>query len=359
MTDPEVSFIIVTYNRRDDLVVCLDSIFQQDYPHKQILVIDNNSSDGTRDVVRQRYPEVTLYTTPHNMGTSITRNAGIRLSHGEFVWFLDSDSRIVDPSLTRVLVERMIEHPDLGAVGGEAVMDEEEKIVGVKRLVLEPNGMIRGEFLLDLANFEVSEADVLSTCNLFTRRPVLRQVGGFDPLFFFYLEDIDLTYRIRNLGYRLAVLGKMPVVHSFSEEVRGRHVFQPRRNRNFFVFKNFGLREILLLPLRDIQFLLSRRTMRRVLVFARKAELGAKGFVRVVPAREAAARLTTAKVAAAVWKAGLVALSLFASYLLFLPHLPQIMASRGRRTNHLDQVDLTMFRREHSAPPRATEATDA
>jgi hypothetical protein len=250
------------------------------------------------------------------------------------------------------LFERM---PAVGAVGGEAVLDESQNIVGIKRLVIQPNGMTRGEIILGVKPFELVPVECIATCNLFTRRKVLQEVGGFDPLFFFFLEDVDLTYRIHRAGYELYVIGNVPVIHEFSEHARARHAFEPRRNRNFFVVKNFGIARILTLPLFDLAYLLKFDNVRRTMKFARTAHLGARGVVAIASS-SSAVRLRG--MLDAIRVALFMASSLVASYVLFLPHIPEILRSRRRAVNHLDILDLSLFRIEGRCEqnPRAAGA---
>jgi GT2 family glycosyltransferase len=183
MPKPSIAVIVVTHNRKDDLARCLESVAQQQYESLETIVVDNGSTDGTAGFVRESYPGCTLCVSGKNAGTSVTRNAGIKLSSSEYIWFLDSDAYIADPGLGQALVSLFDRNPDIGAVGGEAVVDTNNQIIGVKRQILERNGMLRGDFLLDLKPLEFRSVECLPTCNLFIRRDVLQKVGGL-TLFF-------------------------------------------------------------------------------------------------------------------------------------------------------------------------------
>ena len=345
MSKPLIAVIVVTHNRKDDLARCLESVAQQQYESLETIVVDNGSTDGTAELVRHRYSGCTLCISEKNAGTSVTRNAAIKLSRGEYIWFLDSDAYITDAGLGQVLVGLFDRNPNIGAIGGEAVVDTNNQIIGVKRQILERNGMLRSDFLLDLKPLEFLSVECLPTCNLFVRRKAIQEIGGFDPLFFFFLEDTDLTYRMYKAGYQLGVLGRMPVIHSFSERSRARHILEPRRNRNFFVLKNFKLWKFFFLPALDLLYLCNFNSFKRTMNYARKSHLGSKAFV-TVPSSANALKLRPSQVFKAFLLAFGIAGSLAMSYVLLVPYIPAVLRSRWRNVNHILSADLTQFRVE-------------
>jgi len=348
MSEPLISAIVVTRNRKEDLGRCLGSVAQQLYGNIELIIVDNGSTDGSAEWVREHHPECTLCISENNAGTSVTRNAALKLSKGEYIWFLDSDAYITDPSLGLALVRLFDQNPNLGAVGGEAVVDANNQIVGVKRQILERNGMLRSDFLVDLEPFEFFPVQCLPTCNLFVRRKVLEEVGGFDPIFFFYLEDTDLTYRIHKAGYQLGVIGRTPVIHSFSERSRACHILEPRRNRNFLVLKNFSLSKIFLLPIFDVMYLCNPNSFRRTMNYARKSHLGTKAFVTVLSEAQAL-KSRPKQIMKAFLLAFAIAGSLAMSYVLLVPYIPAVLRSRWHKLNYIALTDMSRFRVERAA----------
>jgi GT2 family glycosyltransferase len=159
--------------------------------------------------------------------------------------------------------------PGLGAVGGEAVLDGSGVSTGVKRLFLTPNGFVQGHALHD-ASPTRHEATVIASCNLMLRWSDFRALGGFDPFYFFFYEDIDLTWRLHCLGRRAAVLSPMPVLHLFAETVRVQRLWLHARNRMYFCVKTLPAWRVLLLPLLDLAFLFQIDNVRRLLRRARQ-----------------------------------------------------------------------------------------
>ena len=101
---PLVSIIILNLNRKKDLIECLDTIFEQDYPNFEVILIDNGSSDGSLTNFPNRFSKVRIYKTKTNLGTSYTRNAGVKFSNGEYIWFLDNDCLITNKSAITILI---------------------------------------------------------------------------------------------------------------------------------------------------------------------------------------------------------------------------------------------------------------
>ncbi|MBK9123562.1 MAG: glycosyltransferase family 2 protein [Chloroflexi bacterium] len=113
LTTPLVSAIIATYNRRDYVCVAIDSVLAQTYPSVVLIVVDDGSTDGTGDMLRERYEDRIRYVYQANQGRSEARNHGMRLAAGEYIAFLDSDDLWEPDKLTRQIAF-MREHPHYG-----------------------------------------------------------------------------------------------------------------------------------------------------------------------------------------------------------------------------------------------------
>ena len=257
---PLVSIIIVNLNRVKELTNCIDSLNSQNYKNYEILLIDNNSIDGSAENIKSKFPNVYVYKTSKNLGTSYTRNAGINFSKGELIWFLDSDSYLIDNNVLLNLVNEFNTN-EIDGIGGEAILDENNQVIGTKKLVLYPNGMTKG--YLDRSNNKV-KVEVLATCNLMVKRKIIEDVGGFDHFYFFYLEDLDLTYRIFKKGYNMYLIEKCPVVHFFSEKSRFKNHFKAKRNRIYFVIKNLNIINIFILPIHDLFYIFNFDSLKRI-----------------------------------------------------------------------------------------------
>ena len=351
---PAVSVIIVTLNRVHDLLRCLASLEAIAAPALEVTVVDNGSSDGTVERVREAHPAARVLAAPENRGTSDPRNAAVKVSRGRFLWFLDDDTVVADPGLAVKLVRAFRDDPGLGGVGGEALLDDCGAIAGAKYLRLLPNGLIDGSVVEPPADKVAVRC--LASCNLFVPRRVFEAVGGFDDLFFHYAEDLDLTWRIHSGGYRLEVWAETPVRHCYGPSARRTVRFEPRRNRTFFFIKNMTLGRILALPLLDLAYVAHPARLRGLLRRARKAGRGAQAAVAAPDGAPVTGRGLREACALAAW---LVA-SLPASYVLVIPHLRRVLAARRRGGGTLADADPAAWRLlEPRRPPRVRRPAEA
>ena len=257
-----VSIIIVSLNRKKELLKCIKSISEQSYKNFEILLIDNNSNDGSCEIIKSTFPDTKIYKTKKNLGTSYTRNAAINFSSGNLIWFLDSDVYLLNKNVLKNLVKKFNSDPKIDAMGGEAMLDDKYNIVGTKKLELYANGMIKGFMVNNIKNTNVK---VLATCNLIVKSSIIKEIGGFDHFYFFYLEDLDLTYRIFKKGYKLHLINECPVIHYFSNTTRFKNYFLANRNRIYFLVKNFSLLNVIFLPILDLIYIFNLETLKRIL----------------------------------------------------------------------------------------------
>lgn len=258
---PLVSIIIVSLNRKSDLSNCIESLNSQTYKNYEVLLIDNNSEDGSTEFIKSKFPSTKVYKTFKNLGTSYTRNAGVKFSKGELIWFLDSDVYLKDDNVLFNLIEKFTSENEIDGIGGEAILNDKDEIIGTKKLILYPNGMTKG--YLDTSN-QKSKVKIITTCNLLIKKKIIEDVGGFDHFYFFYLEDIDLTFRIYKKGYKIYLMEKCPVIHYFSETARLKNHFIAKRNRIYFIIKNFNIFNIFILPFYDLFYILSLDNLKRI-----------------------------------------------------------------------------------------------
>ena len=257
-----VSIIIVSLNRKKELLKCIKSISEQSYKDFEILLIDNNSNDGSCEIIKSTFPDTKIYKTKKNLGTSYTRNAAINFSSGNLIWFLDSDVYLLNKDVLKNLIKKFNSDPKIDAMGGEAMLDDKYNIVGTKKLELYANGMIKGFMVNNIKNTNVK---VLATCNLIVKSSIIKEIGGFDHFYFFYLEDLDLTYRIFKKGYKLHLINECPVIHYFSNTTRFKNYFLANRNRIYFLVKNFSLLNVIFLPILDLIYIFNLETLKRIL----------------------------------------------------------------------------------------------
>ena len=242
---PLVSVVIPTYNRREDLRVCLESVFAQNYAQYEVLVIDDSSNDGTKEMIKANFPAVVYVEKHQRTGVSGTKNLGINRSHGQYVWFLDSDAQVPNSSVMENFVSIFEMDDSIGSAGGEMIDVGGNRYLRIFRIL---NNELR--FLISEIDdsFKLKQVEWLTTCNCFVRRALLIEIGGFEEEYFYCCEDSELSMRIRKLGYRIVVDPGVFVLHKRSNVSRVANYKLFHVNRIRFLIKSYGPFILPLLP---------------------------------------------------------------------------------------------------------------
>lgn len=214
---PDLSVIIVSYNTRQLLDDCLASLQQAEVPPGgvELIVVDNASSDGSVEMVRTRYANVRLLVNAQNVGFAVANNQGARESNGRYLLFLNSDTYVSPHSLVRPL-QYLQENPHVGALTVRLIYPNGQRdpdnhrgfptpwnafchFSGLGRLF--PRAPRFNGYYQSYADFSQTHAvDVIAGSYLMMPATVFRHIGGWDETYFFYGEDIDLCYRVRQTG---------------------------------------------------------------------------------------------------------------------------------------------------------------
>ncbi len=258
--NPKVSIVIPSWNRKEDLRECLKSIKKQSYKNFEVIVVENGSNDGTKEMLKKEFKWAKVIQNKKNLGVSIAKNQGIKAAKGEYIWFLDSDSEIISKETLKEMVKRMGKNQKIGAIGGEIRTYDKGKVRG---MIILKNGASEAVFVPRGTN-DSKEVDFLVTANCFVRKDLLEKIGGFDPGYFYFGEDKELGYRIKKLGYKNIINGKTGVLHKVSPKTRVSKIYTMYKNTIRFAIKNFSLSNILLLPVYDILYLLRPKTHKQL-----------------------------------------------------------------------------------------------
>jgi len=255
---PQVYVIMLTYNHSEDTRQALISLQRLTYPNVRLVIVDNQSTDETVSMVRRDFPEVMVLVNASNLGFAAGVNVGIRyvLEFGAKLVLLINNDVVVAPDMLDCLVAAMEE--DIGATAPLIYQLEDPTRIwsaGFARhpSLLEMRGGARGELDIGkwIAPFEV---DYLLGCALLLDCDVLRKVGFFDERYFFYYEDLDLSLRMQENGYRLLTVPQARMWHKgsgsagSSSEFRVYHM--ARSSIVFFRSHTVGLRRFAILLFR-------------------------------------------------------------------------------------------------------------
>ncbi|MSP12510.1 MAG: glycosyltransferase [Chloroflexi bacterium] len=216
LLQPGVIIGILTWNRREDTLACLKSLELLTYPNYHIMVVDNASTDGTAEVVAQAFPQVKIIRNRANLGFATGSNqvAQWALQQGyPYVFFLNNDT-LVYPDLLDHLVAVAEAHPDVGLLGPEvryaAAPSRVWPAAGYRQPLTLEATPVRP---VDVAGQAQVDVDYLLGCALLARTDFLRRLGGFDPRYFVYYEDHDLSLRAQAAGYRLLYAPQTYLLH--------------------------------------------------------------------------------------------------------------------------------------------------
>jgi len=228
MAEPRLSVIIVNWNTRELLHDCLTSLGAGD-PEvpREIIVVDNDSRDGSPEMVARAFPAVRLLVNADNVGFARANNQAIRESRGRYILLLNSDTVVPDPGNFREWLAFLDSHPEIGASGCRLVTADGRRWVGdagfrpsLKTIFCYAFFLSRffprrcpGVFLNEKNLAAPLAVDWISGAALMIRRDVLAQVGLLDESLFMYAEDVEWGCRLRKFGYAVCYLPQFVIVH--------------------------------------------------------------------------------------------------------------------------------------------------
>jgi len=219
--DPKipVSVIVVNWNGRDHLELCLGSLLRQTLPRIEVLLVDNASSDGSVDLVRERFGNaVRILPQEKNLGYGEGLNQGIRAARGRYLFCLNSDTEVA-PACLATLVDAADRYPNAGSLAPKILSFGNPEIIDNVGHLLYPDGLSRGRGRLerDVGQYDHEEEILIfSGCAALLRRAMLTDVGFFDPDLFAYCEDTDLALRSQLAGWRCRYVPAAVVYHKYS-----------------------------------------------------------------------------------------------------------------------------------------------
>lgn len=233
---PKVSIIIPVYNGRKYLPELLESLKKQDYPQKdcEIIAIDDASSDDSSAYIKQNFPEIKIIQNKKNEGFPSTNNIGIKIAlekNSEYIVLLNQDT-VVKPDWLGELVKAAESDKKIAAVQPLILFwDNKEKINSSGNEIHFLGFGISQNFNLDVKDKpkEMKEIFYASGAAVLFKAEVLREVGFLDKKLF-YMEDLDLGWRIRLYGYKIVNAPESVVYHKYSFS----------RNKNKYYFLEFG-----------------------------------------------------------------------------------------------------------------------
>lgn len=210
-----ISVVIPNWNGIKLIGKCLDSFQYSTFKNYEIIVIDNGSTDGSKELVKKKFPSVKLVELPKNFGFCRACNEGIKASQREYICLLNNDIEI-HPKWLSELYEGIRRHPDCGMGASKMLfLDQKDIIYNTGDLYhIWGTGGGRGQGEKDIGQYEKEEY-IFGACagaGIY-RRTMFEDIGTFDEDFFIFAEDVDLNFRANWAGYKTIYLPKAIVYH--------------------------------------------------------------------------------------------------------------------------------------------------
>ena len=228
MSLPAVSIIIVNWNTRELTRACVESVIAETTVPFEIILVDNDSSDGSSEALRAAFPQITVIDAGENLGFGRANNLAALEARSDRLLLLNSDTVVLNGAID-ALVQFADQHPDARIWGGRTVFEDGAlnpascwgrptpwsvfcRATGIARCLGNPT-WCDSESLAQWSRDSVREVDVVSGCFFLIDRALWRTLDGFDPAFFMYGEELDLCLRAHQHGARPMITPDAEIIH--------------------------------------------------------------------------------------------------------------------------------------------------
>ncbi len=220
---PRLTVITLNWNRKDDLRELMNSLLAQTFQDRELLVVDNGSTDGSLEMLQTEFRRsVRVLALGENTGI-IGYNTGVWAARGEFVVFVDNDMTLVEPDVLEKIVRRLEENPKAGAVACRVLDAKTGGISFNNPKYLEEGGDAQRGYL----------ASVFDGGGVGFRRKAWLETGGYPAEFFIYQNEVDLSTHLWNAGWEVRYFPDMSVAHKFSRAARPADLYFRLWPRNY------------------------------------------------------------------------------------------------------------------------------
>lgn len=256
----KVSIIVLNWNGKKFLKNCLDSLQKVTYSPLEIIVVDNNSKDGSQEFVKTNYEKVILIENKENYGFAKGNNIGFEISKGDYILILNNDT-IVTPNFLSSLIKDFENNPKIACLQPQIRLSENKQLLDGVGAFLTPTGFLYHfgylkDRMLTKYNKKMKIFSAKGACMLL-RRKVIEKIGLFDDDFFIFFEETDLCFRLWLAGYFVMYEPKSVIYHfgggdtTFSNSYQHeKRAYLSMRNMIYCYIKNFGTINLLtILPM--------------------------------------------------------------------------------------------------------------
>lgn len=256
MSKPELSITICSWNTVQDLRICLQSLREvKDEADFEVIVIENASTDGSAEMAQREFPEFRTLVQSENLGFTRGHNLALQQRKGRHAALLNSDT-VVHPGAIRTVLQYLEQDPAVGIIGPKLLNPDGSLQYSCRRFPnpvaaafrntplgkLLPNNRFTREYLMqDWGHDEPRRVDWVSGAALFLREETLQAVGGLDPDFFMYCEDVDICKRAWEAGFEVVYLPTAVITHAIgrsTDKVANRMIVRFHRSMMRYYVKH-------------------------------------------------------------------------------------------------------------------------
>ena len=243
----DLSIIIVCTNEKKFLSPNLKSLAKNlDGISHEIIIVDNASTDGSRELIKAQFPQVTLIENQKNRGAAFARNRGVEKARGDYLLFLDCDTEVLEQSILKLL-EYLQNHQQIGTLSPRLLYPDHRLqyssrffpnlLIFFFRLVWDGDietlrntsrfRRLQRYFMIDWDHNDIREVDWTMSACWMLRRNVFEQLHGFDEQYFYNYEDVDFAWRIKKTGLKNVYYPEAEVVHYYQRLSANKSFFNP------------------------------------------------------------------------------------------------------------------------------------
>ncbi len=219
MVGPLVSIVILNWNKKDEVRESIASVFKQTYKNFEVIVVDNNSTDGSREMLENSGLDIRLIKLEENKGVAGGRNIGIKTAKGDFIFFLDDDAIIDTVNGIELLVNKMREVPKMGVICCKIVNYHTKGIENFYFRQADKKSIEREFYVTDFSG----GASII-------RRSIMDKVGCYREDSLRQMEEADLSYRILDAGYYILYYPKVMILHKTPWVKRSEYYYDMRNS---------------------------------------------------------------------------------------------------------------------------------
>lgn len=215
MIQPKVFILVLNYNGKATLKQCLQSVYQLNYPDFEVVVIDNNSKDGSLEEVKSLYSRAHFIKNDSNLGFAAGNNVGIRFAlekGADYVWLVNNDAKVEKDSLTK-LIDAGEQHPQSGILS-PLIIHSETKNIWFGKGVIDWKSM-KTLHVSPPTLLQSFTSEYICGCAMLIKKEVFKKIGLLNERYFLYYEDADFSVKASRAGFELWII---PTAHTLHAE---------------------------------------------------------------------------------------------------------------------------------------------